>query len=466
MINSVRLIEMVMAGLLVLFVGSGVAAEEEPQVVVIESTNSLLVNATVEQHARIVEILAYVDSVTLEQAIPYVIYPLENQSPEDLAGVLQKLIQETIRDKEGKIERTIKRIEEDIVIVPDESTFSIIVYASRKNQEWIGNLIKQLDKRRPQVLIDVSLVEITKEEDFMYDLDIVQSFPDLANTSGLLGGVMEGVTTADILDDLLGTVLGPNESAPKRRIPSRDRYIDFSTRDGGRGFYGDEHIHALLTAMQSKGYGRILARPKVLVNDNEEGLIKTTEKTHVVEKTEIWHKEATEPSITTKYIPYEAKIELSITPNISEGDLLRLEINMLREDFQEPTEKGAPPNYTTSNVATIVTVPDGSTIILGGLTKLKQSKAGSKVPLLGDIPLIGGLFRTVANSDKTSKLYIFVKANILRPEEAVAGLPDLEKISARSRAAFEEFEEKFQSYEDWPGIEPKPMDPLRVLEAE
>jgi general secretion pathway protein D len=137
---------------------------------------------------------------------------------------------------------------------------------------------------------------------------------------------------------------------------------------------------------------------------------------------------------------------------------------MVREDFEKITN--APPDYSTSNVTTTVTVPDGSTIILGGLTKLNQTKGGSKVPLLGDLPLVGGLFRSVSNSDEASKLYIFVKANVLRPHETVAGLPELERISDRNRAAFERFEEKFQKLEDWPGIKPEPMDPLRILDAE
>ncbi len=430
--------------------GSAVEAlVEEPQVVVIESTNSLLVNATAEQHIQIATIISYVDSVTLEQAIPYVTYPLENQDPANLAEVLQKLIHETVKDKEGKIERTIRRIEEDIVIVPDESTFSIIVYASKKNQEWIGNLIKQLDKRRPQVLIDVSLVEITKEEEFEYDLSL------LANATGdlvrdniaIMGGGSLPVDAGGRSIIEAGFDLLDSEGTPTKRV---------------KGFYNEGRIQALFDAIDKKGYGRILARPKVLVNDNEEGLIKTTEKTHVSESTTSYTSEGI-PITTSKFVPYEAKIELAITPNISEGDLLRLEINMLREDFQRKEE--GPPDYTTSNVATIVTVPDGSTIILGGLTKLKQAKAGSKVPLLGDVPLVGGLFRTVANSDKASKLYIFVKANILRPEETV-GLAQLQRISERNRAAFEEAERRFQEYESIPGAEPEPMEPLRVLEAE
>jgi type II secretory pathway component GspD/PulD (secretin) len=106
-------------------------AHEEVQVVIIESTNAIMVNASPEQHTLIATIIAYVDSETIQQAIPYVVYPLENQNPTDLAEVLNKLIQETILDKEGKIQEVIKRQEEEIVIVPDESTFSLIVFAAK-----------------------------------------------------------------------------------------------------------------------------------------------------------------------------------------------------------------------------------------------------------------------------------------------------------------------------------------------
>jgi type II secretory pathway component GspD/PulD (secretin) len=424
----------------------GEVLAEEPQVVIVESTNSLLVNATAEQHIQIATIIGYVDSVTLAEAIPYEIYPLENQNPVDLAEVLEQLIQETVKDKEGKIQQVIKK-EEDIEIVPDENTFSLIVYASKKNQEWIKKLIKTLDQRRPQVLIDVSLVEVTREDLFEFDLNIIANARNaVVGNIGVFGSTLP-------LDKSIGNELEGGWNLK-----------DSEGKNKGvvQGFYGEDKIQALLTAMDKKDYGRILAQPKVLVNDNEEGLIKTTEKTHVEESTTSYTSEGI-PLTTTKYVPYEAKIELTITPNISEGDLLRLEINMLREDFQR--QEQGPPDYTTSNITTIVTVPDGSTIILGGLTKLKQTKAGSKVPLLGDIPLVGGLFRTIANSDDSSKLYVFVKANILRPDETV-GLAQLQQISARNRAAFEEGERRFQQKEDWPGIKPEPMEPLRILEAE
>ena len=430
--------------------GTEEALEQEPQVVVIESTNSLLANATDEQHARIAMIIGYVDNETLERAIPYKIYSLENQSPVDVADVLNKLIQETVTDKAGKIEQVIQKQDEDIVIVPDENTFSLIVYASKKNQEWIGNLIKNLDKRRPQVLIDVSLVEITRNEDFEYDLNIISNAKD-----AVVDNIV--VKSATGLPASAGYAL---EGA--WNLTDADGLNTYRTQ----AFYSDKKIQAVFSAMDTKDYGRILARPKVLVNDNEQGLIRTTQKTYVSETSMTYgSQQAEQPLTSTTWTPYEAKIELTITPHISEGDLLRLEVEMIREDFLETTE-GGPPDYTTSNINTIVTVPDKSTIILGGLTKLNQGKGGSKVPLLGDIPLVGALFRSVSNANDERQLYIFVKADILRPDDTLEGSRQLVEISKRNKVAFERAERLFQEHQDIPGIKPDPIDPIHVLESE
>ena len=435
------------------------ALVEEPLVVIIEATNSLLVSATAEQHDEIETILEFVDAATEEGVHPYVIYPLENQKPEDLVAILEKLIQETIKDDKGKIEQVIKKTEEEIVIVPDENTFSIIVYASKKNQEWISSLIKTLDKRRPQVLIDVTLVEVRRNDEFSYDLNIIQAFPDLTQGTSIIGGA----------------ILPPGATGG-----GRDRFLEFVTSvdeegTGGTGFYADKHINFLLTAMQKKGYGRVLAKPKILVNDNEQGSISTT-MTKYIEKTSSVPvvpaggvQQQGIPTFQTAidYTPYDAGIQLDITPHISEGDLLRLEITLSRSDFEIKEGQAGPPDTTSNDITTVVTVPDGSTIILGGMIKLDQSKGGKKIPLLGDIPFIGILFRGVGNKEEERKLYVFVKAEIIRPAETLAqGLPDLERISDRNRLAFEKFEEEFQSYKSFPGMKSKPMSPLRVLDAE
>jgi general secretion pathway protein D len=413
---------------------------EELRIIVIEPTNSLMVNATPEQHNQIAALLNHLDCKMEE--IPYQFYPLENQSPDHLATVLHNLIQETVQDKDGKIEKATTK-QEEIKIVSDPNTFSLIVYASKKNQEWIAGLIEKLDKRRPQVLIDVALVEVSRTDEFDLDLQLATKFPKLNP-----GEQMS--TVGSIISPFIGKT-GEVFSSPKTGT--------------ARGFYTDDHIQALLTAIQSKSYGRVLAKPKILVNDGQPGTIKTIDKTNVKIESIIIPEEGTQRT-TTDFKEYEAGITLTITPNISEGDLLLLQVELDRTDFLQRSDISVPPDTTASNINTIVTVPDGRTIILGGLLKLNQTKGGTKVPLLGDIPLVGGLFRSTSNTDNESRLYVFLKANILRPDETEIGLSELEKISERDKTPFETFEETFQKYEDWPGLKCQPMNPSKVLEIQ
>jgi len=318
-------------------------------------------------------------------------------------------------------------------------------------------LIKTLDRRRPQVLIDVALVEVTRTDSFNLDLQMASKFPNM-----LPGGHM----------DVVGAVVGGKATGDATQTTFLDGTVReaYSNPKAGvaQGFYSDRHIQALLTAMESKSYGRVLAKPKILVNDGQVGTIKTTDTTNVQLTGQTILGGTGDQTITTSvsYQPYEAGITLTIQPNISEGDLLLLIVKLERTDFLKRSDTSKPPDTTSSNVDTTVTVPDGKTIILGGMLKLNQNKGGNKVPLLGDIPLVGGLFRSTSNSATDSKLYVFVKASILRPEATLTGLSELERISERSRTAFEKNEERFQKYEDWPGIKPQPVEPVRVLDAE
>ncbi len=419
---------------------------EEPQVVVVEATNSLLVNATAEQHAKIAHIIEYVDSETLTNEIPYKIYPLENSSPKHLAEVLTSLIQETVEQQKegGKIEKVVVNKDEKIKIVPDPNTYSLIVYANKRNQEWISTLITQLDKRRPQVLIDVTLVAITKHDKFDYELNLLRSSPDIASTSGLTKATTEG---------LLGKAV--------------------QTAGGGlTAFYGDHQVQALLDTVQEKTYGRVLAKPKLLVNDNEQGKLDNKDITYV-ETTSALPVASGVPGTTgglvqtsTTFQSYDAGIMLDITPHISEGDLLRLDIKLTRSDFG--TLLGTrPPDKKSSEVTTAVTLPNGTTAVLGGLVKLNQTKGGSKVPFFGDLPIFGGLFRSIHNREEGEFLYMFVKAEIIRPDEASGqGMKGLETLSERNRQAFEKRELEYQTYQDWPGIKPKRVDPSKVLDAQ
>jgi len=404
---------------------------DRAQVVVNEAANALFIKATIAQHEQLIEIIRYIDRKVPEEELSYQIYPIENSSPEHVSDMLEQLIGKTPQPRE------------DITIVPDPNTFSLLVRASGRDHQWIKELIEKLDKRRPQVLIDVTLVEVTRTDNFEYDLNLVANAKD-----AVVGNV--------VIDSITNTG-GSNLEAG----------FNLTDQDGNptgqtRAFYSDEKVQALLTAIQRKNYGRVLAKPKILVDDGQKGRIVTTDETTYV-KESIQIPQTGTPITTRDFVPIEASIQLEITPHISEGELLRLLVHMSRDDFGNRPLSGAPPDKASSEVETTVFVPDRHTVILGGLVKLNQSKGDSKVPIVGDVPVVGGLFRSVNNSDVERKLYVFLKADIVRPYED-SKLLDLRHMSESHQKAFEKSESDFQEMESFPGIKPTPMPPEKVLQ--
>jgi len=444
-----------------------------PQISVLKATNSLLVYATPRQHDAIALVIAHADRVPEVATTPYVVYALENQDPLKLSEVLTKLISQTVEVAAGNPSSPDSKVqvssqtaarsassvptleEERITIIPDEESYSLIVYANKRNQQWISEMISELDEYRPQVLLDCTLVEITKDDAFQYKIDMVAK---TYGGSDLQPGTPINPLGGDFSDRSLGdaSVIAGNITA----------------------FLNTGSVQAILTAMQQDGFGRVMSQPKLLVNDNQEGEIKTERRTSIAQKkTIISPATGTSPesrSEDVSFNEYTSGVTLKIKPHISKGDMLRLEISLLRADFEEkaPVSVGTsgefprPPDILSTDVTSVATVPDGTTIVLGGLESVTQNKSQTKVPILGDIPLIGALFRSVNDKDQQTKLYVFVKAHIIRPGDQAGGLNDIRKVSKRYRDEFEDMEKKFQGLDDVPGIKPKPMDPLKVLEMD
>ena len=449
----------------------------EPMIAVLEAANSLLINATSEQHTQISMLIAHIDRDPADNALPYVIYALTSQTAAELKLILDEVIHAKLATSPGsssgkkpsvpataKIMSTPKtgsalNDKDRIEIVDDENTNSLIVYASKKNQTWIGKLIEELDEYRPQVLLDVTLVEITKDDQFNFDLDLISKYGGLNPGGAMTTLTKAGTTGISALADF-GT-----------------KATEGSVANGlGKAFYADNHIQALLGIMDKKGYGRVLARPSLLVKDNEVGEIKATKTIYVGQaKSQTIIPTTGQPSVSkdVKFEPFDAGITLNITPHIASNELMQLEIILDRTDF-DPSDTGEveidgesypkPLDTISSNVTTWAILPDGATIILGGIETISQTKGVTKVPLLGDIPIIGTLFRGINESNTQSKLYVFVKAHIISPGDELTGESDIERISMKKRMAFEDAEKQFQGLRAVPGIKPNPIPPVRILE--
>jgi type II secretory pathway component GspD/PulD (secretin) len=178
-------------------------------------------------------------------------------------------------------------------------------------------------------------------------------------------------------------------------------------------FLDDGVVNILLKALESKAIGRVLSKPRVLVNNNDTGKILSQDE-EPVSSTDV----LTTTTTTTTFSKYEpAGTSLEIVPHISDGDFLKLEIKANISAFGvKPVGSPAslPPPKTTRTIETIITVPDQRTIIIGGVTGKSQTESVSQIPLLGDIPLLGELFKRRTTTDQTRTIYLFVKASILR----------------------------------------------------
>ena len=177
---------------------------------------------------------------------------------------------------------------------------------------------------------------------------------------------------------------------------------------------------------------------------------------------------AARPDVHGLSSPTTPGITLNITPHISEGDLLRLDIKLTRSDFRETLGTRPPPNTTSSEVQTAVTVPDGSTMILGGMVKLNQSKGGRKVPDPGRHPARG---RSVPEHQQLGHREQAVRVRQgrdhptrrdARPGDEGPGRKCPIETGRPSRST----SWSSRQYQDWPGIKPKPVDPPKVLDAQ
>jgi type II secretory pathway component GspD/PulD (secretin) len=198
--------------------------------------------------------------------------------------------------------------------------------------------------------------------------------------------------------------------------------VELGASHGLTGFLVlDANVTALVNLFLEKVQGKIVSRPRTLVNDNASAEFISEREEPYVQISAL-----SSNTTTTSFGGYEkAGTTLKITPHISEADYLQLDITVNLSAFTGEGTGTAPPPRVTNTVTSKVTVPDNCTVLLGGLNTTNQRKTVDKVPLLGDIPILGFFFRHDVNVDVQGTLYIFVKARIARAED----FSDLLKLS-------------------------------------
>lgn len=368
-----------------------------PKLVADERTNSVVVSGEPIARERVKEIVKKLD---MEQAtvgntkVYYLRYANATDVLETLTGVSKAI------SSEGQ--NSTKSVSSNkINIYADEATNSIIVNADPGYIKEIETIIRKLDIRRAQVLVEALIVEITDD-----------TSAQLGIQWGNTNGAISQSTSAGQGQMPVSSMFDSDGNAAISNIASGINGL-------GVGFYRGNWF-GLLTMMQSDSRNDVLSTPSIITLDNEEAEFNVGQEVPVKTGTQ-----STTDS-TNRYDTIERKTvgtKLKFVPQINEGDSVLLTLEQEVSSVEASSKNNT--NGETFNVRTIknsVLVKSGETVVLGGLMDKKTVETVSKVPLLGDIPIIGELFKQTSSSYSKRNLMVFIKPIILRDDKDYSSL--------------------------------------------
>jgi len=288
----------------------------------------------------------------------------------------------------------------------DELNNALIIAASSAVIREVKNVVSKLDRSRPQVLIEAVIAELSENQAKELSANLIYTSKNrggyLTNFDGLLSTLL-GAGLGDPSDVDVKTALG--------QLPESTLGVagDF---DGVTG----KGMGVLIQALKTDGSTNILSTPSVVTLDNEEATLSVGEEVPFVTGSfsSISNNNSGSNPFTTVNRE-EVGVMLKVKPQISKGNAVRLEI----EQESSKVKSGEPGLQTTSKstMQTNVMIQDGELLILGGLIEDQTDNAASKVPLLGDIPLLGRLFKSSNKSESQSVLMMFIRPTIIRNAE-------------------------------------------------
>lgn len=289
----------------------------------------------------------------------------------------------------------------DVTVQAASELNAIVMRGSPSTVDMLEDLIRELDIRRPQVVIEAAIVEVTGE--LGEQLGIQLAAGGLAPATGVGGG-----TTFTTVGNSLGVILAAL-GVPGGNVLSEG----LNLAAGRQGEFG-----LLLQALSRTSSANLLSTPSVTVLDNESAEIVVGQ--NVPFRTGAFATDGNTINPFTTISREDVGVTLRVTPRVHDGDVVRLEVTQEVSSLVNANVPGAADLITNRrSITTTVLADNGETITLGGLITDDQISAAGKVPILGDLPGIGGLFRSRRDSQTRRTLFIFLRTTILRDAEGV-----------------------------------------------
>jgi len=399
--------------------------------------NLLLVVDSAVNIEKISSILKLIDQPSAQEEEAKInVYFLENADATDLAKVLEGILKNMQTNFKTPLNRQKPGTESTPVlsITPDKATNSLIIVAPQSDYENIAQVVKTLDKRRKQVFVEAMIIEASIDR--LRDLGVKWRYAATQNGEPIAVG---GFGTVDN-----NTLLSVVEGLTGFSIGGAGKYFDIPiTSFNTNGTISTSNLTApgfaaLFSLNDFKDAINVLSTPQILTSDNEEAEIIVGENVPFISKRE--RDITTTNTVLNSIERKDVGITLRLTPQITEGDYVKLDIYQEISALKDSSENiltSIGPTTTKRSTKTSVVVKDGLTVVIGGLMQERDEESVSKMPLLGDIPVMGWLFKSKSVGKVKTNLLVFLTPHIVKESD------ELSKLTAEKHREFSEREKLY-----------------------
>jgi general secretion pathway protein D len=382
--------------------------------------NLLLIVDSALNIDKIASILKNIDQPPTYEEPPVInVYPLENTDAVELAKVLDGMIKSAQQSR--KTTPPQQTPFEGTSVTPDKASNSLIITASPKNYQSIVQVVKALDKRKRQVFVEAMIVEASidklKELGAKWRATVRHS-GEPVTIGGF--GTLNSATLQDIINGLTGLTVGGMGNFLDIPITAVNPDGTFTTSNlTVPGFA------ALFSLRDFKDAINVLSTPQILTSDNEDAEIVVGENVPFISKRE--RDITTTNTVLSSIERQDVGITLKITPQIREGDYVKLDLYQEISSVKEETESiiiAVGPTTTKRATKTSVVVRDKQTVVISGLMQEKEEEITAKTPVLGDVPIMGWLFKHKSITKRKTNLLVFVTPHIVKDATQLSQITD------------------------------------------
>jgi general secretion pathway protein D len=389
----------------------------EPRILAYEPRNALVIAATEDDFKLIKSLIDRFDLQEGEGSSVEVVR-LKHVEAEDIADTLSTVMEglqgqlpgTTGRPQPGRARgpgttRTGGRTRQvEPQVVPDPGTNALIITGDRKTIQALKDIIKEMDQPKDQVLIEAAIISVQRTDEFELGVEIVAVDDTGLNsdTASGFGFTNFGLSTFEDTDgDLI-----PDINIPNALI----------TPGGGlvAGIFRNGNIPIFLNAIQRLQNAKIVSMPSVITYDNEEATLEALSQEPTGVTTDL-----ASGGVQSGFDDFaSAGVILHVSPHISADNYLRLNIEIEVSSFTgEPPAAGFPSPRQQNILTTTIALPNEHTVVMGGLISEEEAVQEAKIPILGDLPIIGYLFKNRSRRRIKRNLFMFVTPHILRQHE-------------------------------------------------